>query len=63
MKNFLVEGIKDRIKALEEVKALLLLVSNLFARLWGLKNLSCSILKLSKDCYKSFIKHEILELF
>ena len=41
-------GIKGKVEASKGVKALLLLVSNLSAKLWGLASSSCFLIGLAK---------------
>ena len=48
MKKSLVSGIRDRVGALGKVKALLLLVSDLFAWLWRPISSFCSLVKSAK---------------
>lgn len=49
MKNFLVKKrTKEKIRALENVRALLLLTFYLSTRFWALANLSCFLIRLAK---------------
>ena len=45
---------KIRVGASKEVKALLLLVSDLFIRPWGLTNSFCSLVELVKELLQEF---------